>query len=136
LREEAKGSTSRNKPGEPKKTILVYTGVVYRYHYCSLIENAFDVIPQGGIHIIINKKSMGNVEIALKDTVSDVSENVMENLCKPSQTTKANGLGLGLAICKRIVNAHKRSQSMKCEVGRDTTLTMQLPITPVEVKQK
>jgi two-component system sensor histidine kinase HydH len=52
------------------------------------------------------------------------------------QTTKARGLGLGLAICKRIMDAHGGSISVKSEVGWDTILTIQLPLRPVEVKQK
>ncbi len=93
-------------------------------------------MPQGGTLTISSKKSDGNVEITLTDTGSGIPEKVMENLWKPLQTTKAKGLGLGLAICKRIVDAHGGSISVKSEVGRGTTFTMQLPIRPVEVKQK
>jgi PAS domain S-box-containing protein len=104
--------------------------------FINLIENAIDAMPQGGTLTISSRKSNGNVEIALTDTGSGISENVMENLWKPFQTTKAKGLGLGLAICRRIVDAHGGNMSVKSEVGRGTTLTMQLPIRPVEVKQK
>jgi len=136
LRGKAKGSASRKKPRGTKKTMSVRTGVVYRYQYRSLIENAIDAMPQGGTLTISSKKSDGNVEIALTDTGSTIPKKVMENLWKPLQTTKAKGLGLGLAICKRIMDAHGGSMSVKSEVGKGTTLTMQLPIRPVEVKQK
>lgn len=104
--------------------------------FINLIENAIDAMPQGGTLTISSRKSDGKVEIALTDTGSGMPEKVMENLWKPLQTTKAKGLGLGLAICKRIVDAHGGCVSVKSEVGRGTTFTMQLPIRPVEVKQK
>jgi PAS domain S-box-containing protein len=104
--------------------------------FINLIENAIDAMPQGGTLTISSWKSDGNVEIALTDTGSGMSEKVMENLWKPLQTTKAKGLGLGLAICRRIVDAHGGSISVKSEAGNGTTLTIQLPVRPVEVKRK
>ena len=104
--------------------------------FINLIENAIDAMPQGGTLTISSRKSDGNVEITLTDTGSGISEKIMENLWKPLRTTKAKGLGLGLAICKRIVDAHGGSVSVKSEVGRGTTLTIQLPIRPVEVTRK
>jgi len=104
--------------------------------FINLIENAIDAMPQGGTLTISSKKTDGKVEIALTDTGSGISEKVMENLWKPLQTTKAKGMGLGLAICKRVVDAHGGSISVKSEVGKGTTLTMQLPLRPVEVNEK
>ncbi|HMK84185.1 MAG TPA: PAS domain S-box protein, partial [Candidatus Bathyarchaeia archaeon] len=103
--------------------------------FINLIQNAIDAMPEGGTLIISSKKSEGNVEITLTDTGSGIQENVMKNLGKPLQTTKAKGLGLGLAICKRILNAHGGNMSAKSQTG-STTLTIQLPIKPAEVKQE
>jgi signal transduction histidine kinase len=104
--------------------------------FINLIQNAIDAMPQGGTLTISSKKSEGNVEITLTDTGSGMPERVMKNLGKPLQTTKVKGLGLGLAICKRILDAHGGNMSAKSETGGGTTLTIQLPIKPVEVKQK
>ena len=105
----------------------------------NLIQNAIDAMPNGGILTIRSKKSDGDVEIVMTDTGSGMAEKIMQNLWKPLQTTKAKGMGLGLAICKRIIDAHGGNISVKSEVGRGTTFTIQLPLTPlrpVEVKQK
>jgi len=106
--------------------------------FINLIENAIDAMPQGGTLTIISRKFDGNVEITLTDTGSGMSEKVMENLWKPLQTTKAKGLGLGLAICKRIIDAHGGTISVKSKVGEGTTMTIRLPIKleAVEVTQK
>jgi signal transduction histidine kinase len=78
------------------------------------------------------------VEITLSDTGSGMPEKIMQNLWKPLQTTKAKGLGLGLAICKRIVDAHGGDISVKSQVGEGTTVTIRLPIKvgDAEVMQK
>ena len=104
--------------------------------FINLIENAIDAMPQGGTITMSSKKSETNVELVLTDTGSSIPEKVMENLWKPLQTTKARGMGLGLAICRRIVDAHGGIISVKSEVGRGTTFTIQLPISTVGVKQK
>jgi PAS domain S-box-containing protein len=98
--------------------------------FINLIENAIDAMPQGGTLIISSKQSNGDVEIALSDTGSGMPENVIENLWEPLQTTKAKGLGLGLAICKRITDAHGGIISVKSKAGEGTTVTIRLPIKP------
>ncbi|MGA2626730.1 MAG: PAS domain S-box protein [Candidatus Bathyarchaeia archaeon] len=120
---------------EDQPTLRVDPDMMKRV-FVNLIENAIDAMPQGGTLTVSSKKSDGNVEIAFTDTGSGISEKVMENLWKPLQTTKAKGMGLGLAICKRIIDAHGGSMSVKSEVGQGTTLTIQLPLSTVEVKQK
>ena len=88
--------------------------------------------------MISSKLRNDTVEIALSDTGSGMPEKVMKNLWRPLQTTKAKGLGLGLPICKRIVDAHGGNISVKSKTGEGTTVTIGLPIKPigVEVKQK
>jgi PAS domain S-box-containing protein len=104
--------------------------------FINLIQNSIDAMPQGGTLRISSNKSSENVEITFTDTGSGMSENVMRNLWKPLQTTKAKGLGLGLAICKRIVDAHGGTISVKSKVSEGTTVTIRLPIEPdMEVKK-
>ncbi|RLI44195.1 sensor histidine kinase, partial [Candidatus Bathyarchaeota archaeon] len=43
-------------------------------------------------------------------------------------TTKAKGMGLGLAICKRMVEAHGGSVFAKSKVGKGTTFIIKIPM--------
>jgi signal transduction histidine kinase len=106
--------------------------------FVNVIQNAIDAMPQGGTLTASSKQSDHTVEIALSDTGSGMPEEVMRNLWKPFQTTKAKGLGLGLAICKRIVDAHEGSISVKSKAGEGTTVTIRLPLNAraLEVKEK
>jgi signal transduction histidine kinase len=68
------------------------------------------------------------VEILFSDTGAGMPKEVMENLWKPLQTTKAKGMGMGLAIVKRIVDAHGGKVSLENRTGEGTTISIQLPI--------
>jgi len=52
----------------------------------------------------------------------------LPKLFAPLFTTKAQGMGFGLAICKRIIEAHKGTITLKTTNGEGTTFTITLPI--------
>jgi len=60
---------------------------------------------------------------------------VLRQLWKPLVTTKPKGIGLGLAICKRIAEAHGGSLTVDSKVGEGTTFTLRLPATPPEKEE-
>jgi PAS domain S-box-containing protein len=103
--------------------------------FINLIENAIDAMPTGGTITITTKESDGHLEITISDTGTGIPEKIMENLWKPMQTTKAKGLGLGLSIVKRIVEAHGGQISAKAKSGEGTTFTIRLPIKDANIAQ-
>jgi PAS domain S-box-containing protein len=104
--------------------------------FINLLVNAIDAMPQGGTVTFTSQESDGHVEIAVADTGSGMPEKVMENPWRPLQTTKAKGMGLGLAICKRIVDAHQGNISVKSRDHEGTTVTIRLPIEDGTSKMK
>jgi len=98
--------------------------------FVNVIKNAVDAMPKGGKLTIESGESNGNLEIVFSDTGSGMSEETSRNLYKPLFTTKAKGMGFGLSICKRIVEAHDGKIYARSTIGKGSTFTVTLPIQP------
>ncbi|MGP8069854.1 MAG: PAS domain S-box protein [Candidatus Bathyarchaeia archaeon] len=94
----------------------------------NLIQNAIDAMPGGGKLSISNMNTQKEVSISVRDTGFGIPQDVMDKIWIPLHTTKAKGIGLGLPICKRIIEAHGGSISLESTVGKGTTFTLKLPI--------
>lgn len=95
-----------------------------------IIKNAYDAMPDGGRLTITCKKSFGNIVFDFQDTGVGMDEETLAKMWTPLFTTKAKGMGLGLSICKRLIEAHSGSISAKSNVGRGTIVTVVLPMRP------
>jgi signal transduction histidine kinase len=96
----------------------------------NIIRNAIDAMPNGGTLTITSKESDDKSEIVFADTGVGMSKEVLEKLWTPFLTTKAQGMGLGLPICKRIVEAHGGKISVESMADKGTTFTISVPIKP------
>jgi PAS domain S-box-containing protein len=96
--------------------------------FVNIIKNAVDAMPEGGKLTITSKKTDGNLEIIFADTGTGMSKEIVEKIWTTLFTTKPKGMGLGLPICKRIVEAHEGSISVESTVGKGTTFTVTIPI--------
>jgi signal transduction histidine kinase len=98
--------------------------------FVNVIANAIDAMPDGGKLTVKSKKSGGKVEITFADTGAGIPKETLERLFIPLFTTKARGMGFGLAICKRIIEAHGGKISVESTVGKGTTFTLIIPTEP------
>jgi len=98
--------------------------------FACIIQNAIDAIPDQGT-IEINSILEGDqVKFTFTDTGTGMPECVLQKAFSPLNTTKAKGMGMSLAICKRIVEAHGGKASVDSCVGKGTTVTLMLPAEP------
>jgi PAS domain S-box-containing protein len=98
----------------------------------NLIQNAIDAMPEGGKLSIFSMNSQKEVSISITDTGIGIPKDRMEKIWTALYTTKAKGIGLGLPICKRIVEAHGGSISVLSTIGKGSTFTLKLPIQHVQ----
>jgi PAS domain S-box-containing protein len=98
--------------------------------------NGAQAMPNGGELTISTRKDGDFVEAAFTDTGVGIPEENMSKLFTPLFTTKAQGVGLGLAICKNIVEAHNGRIEVKSKLGEGTTFTIKLPIHQSKEEEK
>ena len=111
--------------------LLIDVGKTERV-FVNLIGNAIDAMPSGGVLSITSTESEEVLEIRFADTGEGIPDNVMRDLWKPLKTTKTKGMGLGLAICKRIVEAHGGFIEVESTPGKGTIFTIGLHINPTK----
>lgn len=100
--------------------------------FTNLIKNAFDAMPNGGALTIRSEKIENDVCISFTDTGTGISEENLQKLWTPLFTTKTKGMGFGLSICKRFVDAHGGRILVKSQTGKGTTFIVTIPIKAQE----
>jgi signal transduction histidine kinase len=95
----------------------------------NLIKNAIDAMPNGGTLTIAYRRIRNNLRIDITDTGTGMTKEVLEKIWIPFFTTKARGMGIGLAICKRIIEAHNGEISVESIAGKGTAFNIILSIT-------
>jgi signal transduction histidine kinase len=98
--------------------------------FVKLVENAFDAMPNGGTVTVECTEVREGVAISFSDTGVGMPSEVMAKLWSPLFTTKAKGMGLGLPICRRIVEAHGGTISAESSLGKGSKFTITIPINP------
>jgi two-component system sensor histidine kinase HydH len=114
--------STRNQP-----KILIDADKMRRV-FVNLIKNAVDAMPKGGTLRITSKKKDSNLEIIFADTGTGMTKESMEKIWSPMFTTKATGIGLGLPIAKRLVEAHEGSIIAESKGGKGSSFIVTLPI--------
>jgi PAS domain S-box-containing protein len=96
--------------------------------FVNLVKNALDAMPKGGKIIVDSNRVGQRLDVSFTDTGEGIPDDVLPKLFSPLFTTKAQGMGFGLAICKRIIEAHRGTILVNSAKGKGTTFTLTLPI--------
>jgi len=97
--------------------------------FVNLMANAVDAMPDGG-RLSISWRERGDadmLEVMVEDTGTGISPEDIGKAFNPFFTTKDDGVGMGLAMVHRIVEAHGGRISVSSRVGRGTTFLISLP---------
>jgi signal transduction histidine kinase len=98
-----------------------------RQIFVNLLENAiFAASPQGTVGVR-GRRAEGGVEIDVEDTGPGVDAGTRRRLFEPLITTKERGIGLGLALVKRIAERHGGSVGYSDRPGGGARFTIRLP---------
>jgi len=94
----------------------------------NIILNAFQAMPAGGMLTVTTKQQNNNFLFIIEDTGIGIPEDRISKVFNPFFTTKTTGLGLGLALTKRVIEEHKGKVEIKSMEGIGTTFSIALPM--------
>ncbi|HEX3331044.1 MAG TPA: ATP-binding protein [Gaiellales bacterium] len=93
----------------------------------NLLTNAYAAIEGEGVVMIDAIADGRRVEIRVSDTGVGMDEDTVNHIFDPFYTRKAKGIGLGLAVTRRIVEAHGGTIAVRSAPGEGTTFAVRLP---------
>jgi signal transduction histidine kinase len=94
----------------------------------NLLLNALDALPRGGRVRVEVAVHPSGVEVRVSDNGPGIPAQVRDRLFEPFVTSKENGVGLGLSICKRLVEAHGGVIRGANLPGGGAVLSLTLPV--------
>jgi signal transduction histidine kinase len=97
----------------------------------NLVMNACDAMidtPPGERLLVVSTTRLGDARIEVRDGGSGIAPDALERVFEPFVTTKPEGLGLGLAICRSILTAHGGHISAANNRDRGATFVVALPL--------
>ncbi len=94
----------------------------------NILMNAVQAMPDGGKLAIGARVEDKFLDVVISDTGYGIPEEAVGKIFDPLFTTKAKGIGLGLAVCRSIIERHEGSIEVKSETGKGTTFTIKLPL--------
>jgi signal transduction histidine kinase len=93
----------------------------------NLITNGYDSMAAGGVLDVSVRSAGDSAQITVTDTGLGMDEETKANIFTPFFTTKARGIGLGLAVTKRVVEAHGGTISVQSTPSVGTSFTVTVP---------
>jgi signal transduction histidine kinase len=94
----------------------------------NLVLNAFEAMPDGGQLRLAARLEAGQLLLLVADTGVGLSRDAAAHALEPYFSTKDTGVGLGLALVRRIVESHGGTIALEPRPGRGTTVRVELPL--------
>jgi PAS domain S-box-containing protein len=94
----------------------------------NLVTNAVQAMPDGGnLNLNSQISHEGQVSVTVEDTGVGIPEEIKPQIFTPLFTTKPRGQGFGLAVCKRVIEAHGGTINFESQIGKGAKFTIQFP---------
>jgi len=90
-------------------------------------------MPQGGVLTVSATAVAGSAEITVTDAGAGMDEQTRDAIFAPFYTTKARGIGLGLAVTKRVIEAHGGTITVRSTPSVGSSFTIAVPAAAAKV---
>jgi two-component system sensor histidine kinase HydH len=96
--------------------------------FYNLLVNAAQATAPGGAVTVKTRPLEGNAEVSVIDRGQGIDPKLVDTIFNPFFTTKPDGVGLGLAICAKIVDQHGGKITVESEPGIGSVFRVYLPM--------
>jgi signal transduction histidine kinase len=100
----------------------------------NLITNAIDSMAAKNGERVLSIRSevhhSGCVMVSVEDTGKGLEPSAMDRIFNPTFTTKAHGMGMGLSICRSIIEEHEGQLWVTADKGRGAVFQFTVPVDP------
>jgi len=94
----------------------------------NIFNNALDAVAYEKGEIKITAENEDEfIKLVIQDNGPGIDKGILDKIFDPFFTTKSKGTGLGLAVCKQIINMHHGEIGVKSELGQGTSIIVRLP---------
>ena len=108
--------------------------------FMNVLMNAVQAMQEKGVITITTRHNAAasSVELLISDTGCGIPPEEVDQIFDPFFTSKASGqgTGLGLSIAYGIITSHRGSISVASEVGKGSTFTIRLPVSPTAPREE
>ncbi|MBD2749638.1 PAS domain S-box protein [Microvirga sp. BT688] len=115
---------------DPNAPLVLADRIQIQQVLLNLVRNAIEAMQdQPRRELVIRTSAMPEermVAISVEDTGSGIAPEIAENLFQPFVTTKKNGMGVGLSICRTIIESHGGKIAVEGKPGGGTTFILTL----------
>lgn len=114
----------------PPDLVLYADAVQLQEVFNNILNNSFESFTgkAGEIDVAVSERKGDWLKIVFKDNGPGIGKETLETAFEPFSTTKAGGTGLGLPVCKQIIDLHKGTIEISGKPGSGTSVTIHLPI--------
>lgn len=118
IKVERSGSDGVQVKVDPAKTALAIR---------HLLINGMEAMPEGGVLVVDVSETEENIILNVKDNGVGIPQKFIDSVFVPFESNKNQGKGLGVPICKRVIESHGGSLSFTSQEGKGTEFTIVLP---------
>ncbi len=106
--------------------------------FTNLGQNAIEAMSgTGALEIVLDtNEGRGPIEICFNDNGPGIAPDKVSRIFEPFYTEKARGVGMGLAICMRIITAHDGTIQAASRAGGGTAMSVRLPLVQQDAAEQ